>query len=198
MPIQILNNLRTLSEIKRNHLWVTQSVIFINTFLIAYTMITYIAAVGSQGIVIKEYLAAAFGLILVLPYIGRLNKTYPIRCLKVSIILEVGCMLGYTYVSFNPESVYILFTSTFALVLGNFISRGMNTKVGSVVIGGCDDYSNLITSMSALVTGVCSLVGMVLMYYEVSIVIILTLLNISILVSRHYKLKVFKEVYKDY
>ncbi|AFI55381.1 hypothetical protein TSMG0098 [Halocynthia phage JM-2012] len=188
-------NISKLSVIQKDYLWVTLSLIFINTFLIAYTIITYINIVGSQGMVIKEYLVSAFGLILVLPYIGRMNKAYPIRCLKVAIVLEVGCMLGYTYVSFNPEAIYVLFISTFALVCANILSRSMNTKVGSYVVAGCDDYSNLITSYSALCTGVCSLIGLVLMYYEVNVIVVLVLLNVSILVSRHYKLKVFKVVY---
>lgn len=187
---------KRLTQLQKDYVGLTQSLIFINTFLIAFTLIIYSNAVGANGLVIKEYLAAAYGLILVLPFIGRLNKQYPMQCLMVSIVMEFICIGGYIYSVYDSSALYVLFFSTFMLLSANLLSRGMNTKVGSYVIDGCDDFSNFITSVSAACTGLSALFGLVIMYYDVSNTTILIGLIISLIISRHYKMRVFRVVYQ--
>lgn len=193
----MFNDVRSLSKLQFDYLMISLSIIFINTFLIAITTLMYVSLVGAEGLIIKEYLFAAAGLVLILPYIGRFNKKYPIRSLKITICLDFMWLAGYTYVVYDPTAMWTLFISTSLLVVGNFLCRSLNTKVGSSVINGCDDYSNLLTSTSALCTGLSALIGLLVMYYEVSTYIVMFGLVITSLFNRYYKLQVFPVVYPN-
>lgn len=193
----MLQQLKGLTQLQLEHIYVLWSLIIINTFLVAFSTLTYIELVEAQGLVIKDYLSSAYGLVLVLPFIGRWNKKNPMGCLWWSITLELLAMLGFVYVSYtrNDGTVEVLIISTVLLLSGNFLARGLNTKVNSSVIHGCTDYSNLIVSTSALCTALMAGFGLLVIYYGANMSIILMLLIGSIMVSRYYKIRVFKIVY---
>ncbi len=169
--------------------------LFVAALLIAYSANSYVNVFGAKGLILKDYALTSLGLILLIPALGKVINKHPLSVFHLSVILEVLAVLGYFLTDKGFYPVITLPFSTFLLMLSVYCMRPLVTCVESKVINGSAKYSLLKSKLEAIYTALGSLFGATFVYFDVSTSYTISLLFVTLLLSRYYRNKVFLEIY---
>lgn len=188
---------KNLSQIRKNQQLMTFYMLFVAALMIAVIAKQYISIFGAEGVILKDYLISLYGLILLVPFIGKWVTSNPMKTFRYSVILEVIATLGY-YIStkgYYPEIILIL--STVILISTNLMMCPLITKVDSQVINGEDNYSLFKSKMDSVYTAIGSIFGALILMLNIPLDFTIFFMFTMLFMSRYYRNKVFQEVYQE-
>jgi len=184
-----------LSALRKNQQFMSFYLLFVNTLLVACTATFYIDLFGTEGLILKGYIISVFGLILLLPMMGKYIQNDPLLTFKIALGFEVISMVGYLMVANDYYPHIALPIATLTLVSSGLIMRPILTQVDSIVTNGCKDYSMLKSRLDALYTAIGAMVGAIFILTNVPPYLSLLVLNTSLITARIYRKRVLDEVY---
>lgn len=193
----LIKEIRELSSVRKHNQLVGLFLILTNALLVAYTLKAYVAHFGANGLVVKDYIIQVYSLLLLVPLFGRLVSKSPMITLKIAIAGDVLVLIGYTTVNYLGTAPYLLVSTTVLLVTCTLMVRPSLEKVNASVNNGCPTYSLLKVRLDAIYTALGAGLGLSLVYLDVSNYVTLSILTVTLLSCRHYRLKVFRVIYGE-
>ncbi len=191
----MFQEIKKLSALRKNQQLMSFYMLFVQALLLAYTAKAYVVVFGADGLIAKDYLISLFGLILLIPFLGKTVNKYPIKTFHMAVILEIFAVFCYylTNIQILPELFLPL--GTLILMSSVFIMRPLVTRVDSQVTNACPEYSLLKSKLDQIYIAVGAIFGLAFLGLDISSSFVIPLLIILLLISRYYRNLVFKEIY---
>ncbi len=146
----MLKQLKSLSKLRKLYLTYQLLVAACNVFLIAVTATLIIKHFDTLGIILRDYSATLFGLLLFIPGISKYITRNPMKCYPYIVAIEITCVTGYMVASRDIYPEFILVASMFFWGATNTLVRPLRAKNYSQVIKGDGDYAVLSERVSSI------------------------------------------------
>jgi len=163
--LQQLKNLSKVRKLLLIYSFLTQAC---NVFLIAVTATLIIQYFDALGIILRDYSAPIFGLLLFIPKVSKYIVDNPFKCYPYIVAIEITCVTGYMVVAQGFYPVPILLLSMFFLGSCNTLVRPLRTKNSSQVIKGDGEFAVLAERFSSLAMVIVTVIGVAMTTYHVN------------------------------
>jgi hypothetical protein len=193
--MSVIQEVKSLSPLRKNQQIMSFFLLFVNAMLIAVTTSLYIKAFGTEGLILKDYAISLYGLILFIPILGKLAMQYPLRAFTVALFLEAASVIAYFLVSKSFHEHLLLPIATLCIISSSLIMRPILVQVDSLVTNGCSNYSLLKSKLDALYTSIGALFGGYCIFANVSISFSIIIYATSLVMARYYRKKVLDEIF---
>lgn len=171
--------------------------LFVNALMVAVTTLLYVELFEAEGMVLKTYIASVYGLIILIPALGKWAQQSPMTTFKVALFMEVLSIGAYVLVSLDMYAVYLLPLASALILSSNLIMKPILTQVSSIVTNGCAHYSLVSSKLDAVYTAVGAGVGILFILFDIPNTLSIIVLFASLLMARLYRKRVLEEVYAD-
>lgn len=192
----MIKEFNNLSYVRRYTVYNVFLVSIVNAFLIAITLTLVIELFGADGAMFKTYAANLWPLILLVPFLGGLTSKNPKKAIRYSIVAEFSGLTCFSIsqYGYKPEIFFIL---GFAInVTSNILMTPPRTQLNSIVINGEKDFSIFIEKVKSFSLATGSILGLMVIYFEIDILANIIGMFISLALSRYFVVKIFDEVFK--
>lgn len=193
--MSILNEISSLSTIRKNQQLMSFFMLFVATLMVALVAKTYINLFGADGLILKDYSVSIYGLIIFIPFLGKYVNNNPLFIFKISVVLELTSISMYFLANKNILPEFCVIFGTFSLITSNLIMKPLVTRIDSEITNGCPNYSLLKSKLDNLYTALGALFGALILFASIPFEFTIFTICILLLISRFYRNKVFNEIY---
>ena len=195
--LKLIKEIRELSDLRKHQQLMSFYMLFVGALLLAFTATLYIDLFGSEGLIYKDYFISLFGLVALIKKVGDKSIEDPMATFRFAVKLEFIAMFGYFLANKGFLSEYILIASTICLISANVAMKPLIIKVDSQVTNACSKYSGLKSKLDYFYAALGAVVGGVLFASKLPVELSFCLMVGSLMLSRYYRLLVFKEIYQE-
>lgn len=195
--MSLISDIKALSRLQKNQQIMSFYLLFVNALMVAVTTLLYVELFEAEGMVLKTYIASVYGLIILIPALGKWAQQSPMTTFKVALFMEVLSIGAYVLVSLDMYAVYLLPLASALILSSNLIMKPILTQVSSIVTNGCAHYSLVSSKLDAVYTAVGAGVGILFILFDIPNTLSIIVLFASLLMARLYRKRVLEEVYAD-
>lgn len=195
--MSLITDIKALTPIQKNQQFMSFYLLFVNALLIATTTLFYVDLFGADGMILKSYIASVYGLVLLIPALGKWAQSNPLRTFKVALLLEVMSIVSYVLVTLDYYAMYFLPLASAFILSSGLIMRPILTQVSSIVTNGCAHYSLVSSKMDSIYTSIGAGVGILFVLFDVPNTVSIITLALALGMSRLYRKRVLEAIYNN-